>query len=143
MGVLCLGALHPSLFGKSRAGGWLGLGIFLLFSLLCCSPDVHSCCASCVLLMGSSPAAKGLWQQWWELGSRARAWRAQGIQPPAALAGAAALALLNPRPCTQPTEKAEVTCPKGKEAAHGASPICLSQFPPVAVGRDVCCHTIL
>lgn len=41
MGVLCLGALHPSLFSKGKAEGWLGLGVFPFFSLLCCSHDVH------------------------------------------------------------------------------------------------------
>lgn len=116
------------------------------------------CCGSCVLLCCSSAARllpccscaphalqRGCGSSGWELGNRVRARRVQGVQSPApaALARAGTLTLLNHRPCTQPAERARLTCPRGNEGAHGASPICLSQFPPVAGGQDVCCHTIV
>jgi len=125
-GCAVSGALRPSLFGRGSARVQLGLG--LLPTSACCAARLVLCmlCAlwccrwAAAAVAGAGEQSKGT----------------QSVQPPApaALAGASTLALLNHRPCAQPAERARLTCHRGNRAVHRASPICLSQLPPVAGG---------
>lgn len=95
MGVLCLGALRPGLVGRGSAGVRLGLGVFLLPGLPCCSPGARmllwwlcaavllACCSrAAVLLACSSRAAEGLWQEWLGVGEESEGTQSAGPAAP-------------------------------------------------------------
>lgn len=133
--------------------GWLGLGVFLLLELLGCSPAAHvltcccvllpwqswcavvTCCCgtcgSCMVLSCSSCAAEGPWQQWLGLGEQSKGTPSPSSPGWGWFLGSPKLQLLYSTPS------------KSKGVAHGARPICLFPFPPVAGGQDGGCHTIL
>lgn len=98
----------------------------------CCCAVVTCCCGicgSCMLLSCSSCAAEGPWQQWLGLGEQSKG-------TPSSpgwgwYLGSPKLQILYS------------THSKRNGVAHGARPICLFPFPPVAGGQDGGCHNIL